>query len=293
MITREQVDDVIRSEVYGSDGDKIGKVGQLYFDDASGRPEWITVSTGFFGSSESFVPLADADLSGDRVTVPYDKDKIKNAPRVESEDGHISETEERELYRYYGVDYAESSTDTEMAGTYTTGVDKDRDRDGVYDDVEDTAVGRDTSGPTTDDAMTRSEERLSVDTEKREAGRARLRKYVVTEQVQQTVPVTREEVRVEREPITEANRGDAMGGPDLSEEEHEVTLYEERAVVNKETVPVERVKLSTEQVTEEQTVSEQVRKEQIETDAGDAVSTDTRSTDTRSTDTTTDRDTNR
>ncbi|MBA3618917.1 MAG: PRC and DUF2382 domain-containing protein [Acidothermales bacterium] len=286
MITREQVDDVIRSEVYGSDGEKIGKVGQLYFDDASGRPEWITVSTGFFGSRESFVPLADADLSGDRVTVPYDKDKIKNAPNVESEDGHISETEERELYRHYGVDYAESSTDT-----YTTGVDTgvDRDRDGVYDDV-DTAVGRDTSGPTTDDAMTRSEERLSVDKEKREAGRARLRKYVVTEQVQQTVPVTREEVRIEREPITDANRGDAMGGPDLSEEEHEVTLYEERAVVEKETVPVERVRLSKEQVTEEQTVSEQVRKEQIETDAGD--STTDRTTDS-STDRTTDPTTNR
>jgi uncharacterized protein (TIGR02271 family) len=288
MITREQVDDVIRSEVYGSDGEKIGKVGQLYFDDASGRPEWITVSTGFFGSRESFVPLADADLSGDRVTVPYDKDKIKNAPNVESEDGHISETEERELYRHYGVDYAESSTDTD---THTTGVDTgvDRDRDGVYDDV-DTAVGRDTSGPTTDDAMTRSEERLSVDKEKREAGRARLRKYVVTEQVQQTVPVTREEVRIEREPITDANRGDAMGGPDLSEEEHEVTLHEERAVVEKETVPVERVRLSKEQVTEEQTVSEQVRKEQIETDAGD--STTDRTTDS-STDRTTDPTTNR
>ncbi len=293
MITREQVDDVIRSEVYGSDGEKIGKVGQLYFDDASGRPEWITVSTGFFGGRESFVPLADADFSGDRVTVPYDKDKVKNAPNVASEDGHISETEERELYRYYGVDYAESSTDTYDTGVATgVGTGVDRDRDGVYDGVEDTAVGRDTSGPTTDDAMTRSEERLNVGKEKREAGRARLRKYVVTEQVQQTVPVTREEVRIEREPITEANRGDAMGGPDLSEEEHEVTLHEERAVIEKETVPVERVRLSKEQVTEEQTVSEQVRKEQIETDAGDST-TDrmTDSTTDRTTDSTTDRTT--
>lgn len=259
MITREQVDDVIRSEVYGSDGEKIGKVGQLYFDDASGRPEWITVSTGFFGSRESFVPLADADLSGDRVTVPYDKDKIKNAPNVESEDGHISETEERELYRHYGVDYAESSTDT-----YTTGVDTgvDHDRDGVYDDV-DTAVGRDTSGPTTDDAMTRSEEQVRVGVASQEAGRARLRKYVETEQVQQTVPVRKQRAVIQTEPITDENYARSVDGPDITEAQHEVVLREEHAVVEKTVTPVERVRLGTEEVVEEQTVSEQVRKERI------------------------------
>jgi uncharacterized protein (TIGR02271 family) len=114
--------------------------------------------------------------------------------------------------------------------------------------------------------MTRSEERVRAGTEKVEAGRARLRKYVVTEQQQVTVPVSREEVRVEREPITEGNYDKAMDGPALSEEEHEVVLTEERAVVNKETVPVERVRLSKEAVTENQTVSADVRKERIETD---------------------------
>jgi uncharacterized protein (TIGR02271 family) len=127
-------------------------------------------------------------------------------------------------------------------------------------------VGHDTSGPTTDDAMTRSEEQLNVGTQTREAGRARLRKYVVTENVTQTVPVSREEVRVEREPITEANRDQALSGPAISDEEHEVVLHEERPVVQKETVPVERVRLDTDTVTEEVTVSEEVRKEQIETD---------------------------
>ena len=104
-------------------------------------------------------------------------------------------------------------------------------------------VGHDTSGPTTDDAMTRSEERLNVGTRSEEVGRARLRKYVVTENVTETVPVSREEVRVEREPITDANLGNAMSGPAISEEEHEVTLHAERAVVEKEAVPVERVRL--------------------------------------------------
>ncbi len=114
--------------------------------------------------------------------------------------------------------------------------------------------------------MTRSEERLRVGTQRVEAGRARLRKYVVSENVTQTVPVSREEVRVEREPITDANIGNAMDGPAISEEEHEVTLHAERPVVQKEAVPVERVRLDTETVTEQQTVTDEVRKEQIEVD---------------------------
>jgi uncharacterized protein (TIGR02271 family) len=124
--------------------------------------------------------------------------------------------------------------------------------------------GRDISGPTTDDAMTRSEERMHVGTEQRESGRARLRKYIVSENVSTTVPVSHEEVTLDREPITEANRGDAMAGGDLTEEEHEVTLTEQRAVTSKETVPVERVRLGTETATENQQVEGTVRKEQID-----------------------------
>jgi uncharacterized protein (TIGR02271 family) len=128
-------------------------------------------------------------------------------------------------------------------------------------------VGRDTSGTTTDDAMTRSEEELRVGTQTREAGRARLRKYVTTETQQVTVPVQREEVRVEREPITDANLDAATGGPAISEEEHEVTLHEEEVMVDKRAVPKERVRLDTETVTEERQVSDEVRKEQIQVDA--------------------------
>ena len=134
-----------------------------------------------------------------------------------------------------------------------------------YDDDRGT-VGHDTSGPTTDNAMTRSEERLNVGTETRDAGRARLRKHVVTEQQQVTVPVSHEELRVEREPITDTNRGDAYDGPAISEEEHEVTLRAERPVVSTETEAVERVRLGTETVRSEETVSGQVRKEEIEVD---------------------------
>jgi len=183
---------------------------------------------------------------------------VKGAPNVD-DDGHLSPEEEQQLYAYYG----RSDYDT---ADYATGAGdaRDNDHDGVYDDVEGRAVGHDTSGPTTDYAMTVSEERLQVGTQRREAGRARLRKYVVTENVTQTVPVRREEVRLEREPITEANRDAALSGPELSEEEHEVVLHEERPVVQKETVPVERVRLDTETIVEQQTVGGEVRKERVE-----------------------------
>jgi uncharacterized protein (TIGR02271 family) len=85
--------------------------------------------------------------------------------------------------------------------------------------------------------MTRSEEELRVGKAEREAGRARLKKYVVTENVTQTVPVQREEVRLEREPITDANVDPAASGPDISEAEHEVTLTEEQPVVEKGPCP--------------------------------------------------------
>ncbi len=239
MIDERQASSIIGTDVLDTSGSTVGTAGQVYLDDASGRPAWVTVKTGLFGSSESFVPLDQATMAGDRLQVPYGKDQIKDAPRV-GDDGHITPEQETELYRYYGL------------AQDTTGQNR--------------TEGYDTSGPTTDDAMTRSEERLRAGTEQVEAGRARLRKYVVTEQQQVTVPVTREEVRVEREPITEGNYDTAMAGPALSEEEHEVVLTEERPVVATEAVPVERVRLSKEQVTEQQTVTADVRKEVIDTD---------------------------
>jgi uncharacterized protein (TIGR02271 family) len=112
--------------------------------------------------------------------------------------------------------------------------------------------------------MTRAEEELQVGTETRERGRVRLRKYVTTEEATQTVPVEREEARVEREPITDANIDAAMAGPDISEAEHEVTLHEEQPVVEKRVVPKERVRLAKEVVTGEEQVTGEVRKEHID-----------------------------
>jgi uncharacterized protein (TIGR02271 family) len=254
---------LIGQTAYDNDGDKIGKVGQVYVDQDNGQPKWLTVNTGLFGTNESFVPLERVTQSGDDVRIEIDKATIKDAPNVAA-DGAISPEEEDTLYTYYGLGTAGTTgySGTETTGTETTGA--------GYTE----SAGHGTSGKNTDDAMTRSEEQLHVGTERREAGTARLRKYVITEQQTATVPVSHEEVRVTREPITNANAGDALDGPEISEEEHEVTLHEERPVVEKETVPVERVKLGTETVTENQDVTADVRKEEIEYDDGTARTTD-------------------
>jgi len=239
-------------------GDKLGTIDAIYLDDETGQPEWATVTSGLFTATTAFVPLAQAQDTGDSVQVPYDKDQVKNAPTMQA-DGNLSQDEEAELYRHYGLDYSQHRSDSGLPAG-----ERDRDRDGIDDHVQDTAVGRDTSGPTTDDAITRSEEELAVGTTQRERGRVRLRKYVTAEQEQVTVPVQREEARLEREPITDANLEAATSGPDISEAEHEVVLREEEPVVEKRVVPRERVRLDTETVTEERQVGEEVRKEQVE-----------------------------
>lgn len=259
MLTTDQAQQLLTGggNVVDNDGDKIGSIGQAFLDDRTGNPEWVTVKTGIFGTGESFVPLRDGEVSGHDVRVPYDKDKVKDAPRISDSDGHLSEDEESTLYAYYGI------ADDDASYADTTG---------YAGDVDTRGAGHDTSGPDTDSAMTRSEEQVRVGTETREAGRVRLRKYVVTENVTQTVPVSHEEVRLEREPITDANRGEALSGGDITEEEHEVILKEERPVVQKETVPVERVRVDKDTVTEQHEVDETVRKEEIELDDSDSTS---------------------
>jgi uncharacterized protein (TIGR02271 family) len=239
----ETIGDLRGNDVLDRDGEKIGKLEEIYLDEQSGRPEWALVKTGLFGGRSTFVPITDAQQGEDGLRVPYEKDQVKDAPNVDA-DQRLTPEEEAELYRFYGRDYGEQpngQADTAAGGP-----------------------GHDTSGPNTDSAMTRSEEELAVGKTQREAGRARLRKYVVTEEVQQTVPVQREEVRLEREPITDANVDAATDGPAISDEEHEVTLMEEQVVTEKRAVPKERVRLEKDTVTEEQQVSDEVRKERID-----------------------------
>jgi uncharacterized protein (TIGR02271 family) len=257
MTIPEHWNNLIGRTAVGSDGDKIGKVGQIYADEVTGQPEWVTVSTGLLGTRESFAPLYNAAVRDDQLVLAVPKQLVKDAPNVE-DDGALADSETATLYQHYAGYLNPASAPGGVQRPDDTGY------AGGGTGAGAAAQGYDTSGPTTDDAMTRSEERLHVGTEKQQVGRARLRKYVVTENVTTTVPVSHEEVRLEREPITDANRDAALAGPGISEEEHEVTLHAERPVVAKETVPVERVRLGTETVTEEQEITEQVRKEQID-----------------------------
>lgn len=281
MLTKEHIDDLLNKDgnILSADGDKIGSIGQIYADDDNGQPTWVTARTGLFGTSESFVPLEGARLEGSDIVVPFTKDQVKDAPRVDT-DGHLEPSEEDRLYEHYQLNATYRENAADRGGDELGGREGDAERDAAFAagrsgtyaaaGAADT-VGHDTSGPSTDDAMTRSEERLSIGTERQATGRARLRKYVVTENVTRTVPVQREEIRLEREPITDGNISEATSGPDISEAEHEVVLHEERAIVDKETVPVERVRLDTETVADEVTVDEQVRKERIEADGVDDI----------------------
>jgi uncharacterized protein (TIGR02271 family) len=272
MISTSDLTRVTGSTVLDKDGSSIGTAREVYVDDATGEPEWVTVHTGLFGTSESFIPLSQATLAEDGLRVPYDKRTVKDAPSVGS-DGHLTPEEEDELYRYYGVpgvgraDVAgggHDHLDTAAATGISTGT--------PAGTSTGTPAGTDVSGPTTDDAMTRSEERLTVRTERHVTGRARLRKFVTTEIVTVDVPVRREEVRLVNEPLEGAAPGADAGEPydgpplDLGDGERVMVLHEERPVVTTETVPVERVRLSTETVTETRAVSGEVRTEHIEVD---------------------------
>lgn len=340
MITRDQIPAVLDHPVYDGTGAKIGEAKHVFLDDATGRPEWVSVKTGLFGSSETFVPIRDASLVEDHLEVPYTKDKVKDAPDVVVDSGgHLSREEEHRLYEYYGVNWDASWQESTGQDKGTTsgrgGMDKGtagaagaagaaggvaggiagkasaRGRKGEDAGVSGRssargtaaegrvaegrgaaaegrgigaegrasgfesrsrsgAAGADLGQETAENAMTRSEERMHVRVERQESGRARLHKYVDTEEVQQSVPLRYEEVRVVREPITDANRSSALSGQPLKEAEFEVTLHAEQPVIETEVVPVERVKLTTEERVQNRTVTGRVRKERIETEGMDA-----------------------
>jgi stress response protein YsnF len=283
-------DDVARldgAEIIGDDGEKLGTVAGVYFDNASDQPEWVAVRSGLFGLNESLVPLATAEVRGDRLHVPFDKEQLRRAPHHEP-GRELSPQDEIDLFRHYGISY---DTWAETQPTQATS--------------SDTALSSLHGEPTasadaTDQAMTRSEEQLRVHTESRAVGRVRLRKQIVTEYQQITVPVRREEIRIEREPIDEADTyadGDAgptstdsidrsvagrvetaaprqVGVEDVGGDEQEIILYAERPVVRTETVAVERIRVGTRSVTEQETVGGEVRRERIELDSGTDISHD-------------------
>jgi len=257
MTTIDQAPNLIHAgHVVSSDGEKIGKVGEVYVDDATGQLSWVTVKTGLFGTRESFVPMDNAAIADDTITVPYDKAMIKDAPHAEPGEP-LSVEQEDELYRYYNIGTTTARTTTE----YTQNAAPAADVTGTAPAPKAKATAN------TDGYLTLSEEQLRVGTQRVEAGRARMRKFVVTEQQTVTVPVSHDEVRIVRETL---QPGEFTGEATIGEDVIEVALMQDKVLVDKQVVGVEKVKLATQTVIEQQQVTDAVRKEQIEV-TGDGV----------------------
>jgi uncharacterized protein (TIGR02271 family) len=277
----EDVDRIVGATAYDESGDKIGNVDQVYIDDETREPKFALVNTGLFGLRSSFVPLDGASMDGDDLRVRFSKDRVKDAPNLDP-DGHLEPEQEQELFAYYGYGNGHGETTTTTSGERhrddrTDDRTDDRGRDVATGTRTDDRTDRDPRGTdrgtdrdTGGDAMTRSEEELDIEKSRREVGRVRLRKHVVTDHVTKTVPVQREEVHVEREPITDGNVEDATRGPDLTDDEHEVVLHEEEVDVEKRTVPKERIRLDKDVHTDQREISEDVAREEIDVvDDGD------------------------
>ena len=330
------IQSLAEATAYDTQEEKVGKIEDIYVNDATGQPDFVSVSTGVFGLGEALVPLRGHTFDGEDVTLAFEKDRIQDAP-VTDKDGHLTERERDELYRYYGLESAEDTVTYVFDAEQPTEVDTDvTDREGVEvvpvgeDTVEGTdhvaldtpellgevgsvekendevvvpaslgnfggsekdgdgkeAIGNDPQGGLITspfasesntgasrgevrDELVLSEEQLRVEKERVESGEARIQKVVVTEMKTVEVPVTREELRVVREPISEEDRV-KYESVSLGDQEASIVLHEERVVVSKVTVPVERVSLRTELVEDTKVVEESVARERLET-SGDKV----------------------
>jgi uncharacterized protein (TIGR02271 family) len=265
MLTDREVSAAVGSTAYDAEGGKLGTVEHFFVDDRTGTPSWVAVTTGLFGTRTSLVPVQSASLTEGRLVLPVTRDTVRSAPEV-GDGGHLGPDDEARLRRHYGLEVAgtgEPAWTAERTGLTPVGA-------APADDDEPT--GRHAAAEaarSSDGGMVRGEEQLRVGTERVAATRVRIVKYVVTEEVQITVPIRREEIRVEEVPVDAVDEpgeslvpaADGRGGLP-----HEIVLHTERPVVTVEVVPTERVRLRTELVEGQETVSGQVQREQIVVD---------------------------
>lgn len=293
------IKDLFKATAYDNSGDKLGSVKEIFVDDKSGQPTFVEVNHGLFGMNSSLVPMRGHKFDGENLNLAFAKDRVKDAPDFDA-DQALTPEQQNEIYRHYGLDNVEDTTrygegaGNQDAGAQDAGEERstlDRHEAAGGNTPAGSGVGAagagvagagvaganaDQAGATEREAanreaavsnegeIIRSEERLNVQKDKVQTGEARLRKYVVTDTETVEVPVTREEVRVERTPISEEEAANLKGNIDEAGQEASVTLNEERVSVNKETVPVEKVSLNKEQITETERHTEELRKEQID-----------------------------
>jgi len=243
----------IGGTVVGANGTPLGEVVDIYVDDETSEAEWATVAMSG-GGDVRFVPLAGARADREHLVVAWDEHVVRNAPALPY-DGALTEEDEEQLYRHYDL----SPAYRRAAG-------------GAPEFAEGSAAYASPAAAETEEAaVVRAEEELRVGKVQREAGRVRLRKWVETEHVSEVVPVSREEVRVERQPINAANVDQALAEAEIGEAEHEFVLHEEQVAAAKVTVPKERVRVEKSVVTENQPIEEALRKERVTVERDDGV----------------------
>ena len=305
----KNIKDLFNATAYDKNGEKLGDVNEVFVDDQSGQPTFVEVNHGLFGMNSSLVPLRGHDFSGDDLKLGFSKDRIKDAPDFDS-DKPLTPEAQSDIFKHYGLDNAQDVTDYKDSNLDSkrdvqAGADKDHNlaagagvagagagvagahanekKEATHTTdaaaaerkagVADNAASKNTAAAHTnnDGELIRSEEQMNVNKERVATGEARLRKYVVTDTETVEVPVKREEVSVERTPISAEDAKNYNGTISGDTEEASVTLHEEQVNVNKETVPVEKINLKKDTVRDTETHTEELRKEQIDTDGVDGL----------------------
>jgi uncharacterized protein (TIGR02271 family) len=231
----ERLSSLRGADVISADQEKIGSVEEIFVDEETGQPEWIGLGTGMFRSKRVLVPVQGAEFGEDAVIVPYSKDQVKDTPDIDGD--HVSQEAEQGLYAHYGLDYSERRSGSGLPEGEASGA------TGTVDETE----------------VVRSEEELQVGKRESEAGRVRLHKWVETEPVEMNVDLKQETARVTRETIDQP-----VSDAEIAEDDVEVALHREEAVVQKQAVAKERVGLEKDVETERETVRDELRKERVE-----------------------------
>jgi uncharacterized protein (TIGR02271 family) len=240
-MTRVRLDQMRGAPVYDNDGDKIGKVDEIFYDKQTRIPEWIGVGTGFFGAKRVLVPVKGSAPHDDGLMVAYPKEQVKDSPDIDEDE--ISQRCEADLARYYGLGYSKQRSQTGL----------------VEGQRQPSRTGAERQSGSGQQSVTRAEEEVEVGKRPVEAGEARLKKWVETEPVALDVELQREVARVSRERIDQP-----VGEHEFSEEEVEMPLHREKPVVQKQAVAKERVGLEKDVQTDTHTVRDEVKKERVE-----------------------------
>ena len=262
-------------EVYDPNGEKIGKVDDLFVDE-NDQPEYIGVKMGFLGTRSTLLPweLATVDEQGHRIEVSQPKSTVKDGPSFD-DDREITPEYENEVRSYYGLQGMQGSEQRGAYGEYYgdepgkvgPGMREGDTETGEFrgHSEDDEGVNQSGSDDLEDEdelRVQRTEEELRAGTREREAGALNVRKRVRTDREQVRVPKRHEEVSVERVPVEGREASEA----EIGEDEVSMPVTEEEVVTEKRPVVKEELRIRKDAVQDEEVVEEDVRKEEVEVD---------------------------